>query len=81
MASTSKDITETHRAGLMKLRNLDVVPQGAYCFSTAVAMPEIPNTDLMFGVGNVPEDAGQLLAPLALGLPTVPNRPGNKYEN
>jgi hypothetical protein len=81
MALISNDITEPQRAGLIKLRSLDVVPQGPYCFSTPVAMPEIPNTDFMFGVGNVPEDAGQLLAPLALGLPTTPSRPRNKYED
>jgi hypothetical protein len=30
-------------------------------------MPEIPNTDFMFGVGNVPENAGQLAAPDGFG--------------
>jgi len=43
------------------------VPQGAYCFSTPVAMPEIPNTDFMFGMGNVPENAGQTTAPQGFG--------------
>jgi hypothetical protein len=81
MALVSKNITETQRAGLIKLKNQDAMPKGAYCSSTPLAVAEIPNTDFMFGVGNVPEDAGQLLAPLALGLPTMPNRPRNKYEN
>jgi Spy/CpxP family protein refolding chaperone len=62
-SEVDETLTETQRTGLIKLRNLDVVPQGAYCFSTPVAMPEIPNTDFMFGVGNVPENAGQLVPP------------------
>jgi Spy/CpxP family protein refolding chaperone len=62
-SAVNETLTETQRAALTKLRNLDVVPQGAYCFSTPVAMPEIPNTDFMFGVGNIPENAGQLVAP------------------
>jgi hypothetical protein len=62
-SEVNKTLTETQRAALIKLRNLDVVPQGAYCFSTPVAMPAILNTDFMFGVGNIPENAGQLIAP------------------
>jgi hypothetical protein len=67
-SAVNKTLTETQRAAIIKLRNLDVVPQGAYCFSTPVAMPTIPNTDFMFGVGNVPEDAGQLTAPESFGI-------------
>jgi roadblock/LC7 domain-containing protein len=62
-SEVNKTLTETQRAALTKLRNLDVVPQGAYCFSTPVTMPQIPNTDFMFGVGSAPENAGQLVAP------------------
>jgi hypothetical protein len=62
-SEVDETLTETQRTALIKLRDLDVVPQGAYCFSTPVAMPEIPNTDCMFGVGNVPENAGQLVPP------------------
>ncbi|KZL93992.1 hypothetical protein [Clostridium magnum] len=62
-SAVNKTLTEDQRAALVKLRNLNVVPQGGYRFSTPVAMPEIPNTDFMFGVGNVPENAGQITAP------------------
>ena len=62
-SEVNKTLTETQRAALIKLRDLNVVPQGAYCFSTPVPMPQMPNTDFIFGVGNVPENAGQLVAP------------------
>ena len=62
-SEVNKTLTADQRAALVKLRNLDVVPQGAYRFSTPVAMPEIPNTDFMFGVGSVPQNAGQLTPP------------------
>ena len=62
-SEVNRTLTADQRAALLKLRNLDVVPQGAYRFSTPVAMPEIPNTDFMFGVGSVPQDAGQLVPP------------------
>lgn len=61
-SEVNKILTDEQRAALVKLRNLDVVPQGAYKFSTPVAMPEIPNTDFMFGSGILPENAGQLAA-------------------
>ncbi len=62
-SAVKKTLTNTQMAALIKLRDLDVVPQGAYMFSTSVTMPAIPNTDFMFGVGNVPENAGQIVAP------------------
>ena len=62
-AAVNETLTSTQRAALVKLRNLDVVPQGAYLYSTPVAMPAIPNTDFMFGVGNLPDNAGQITAP------------------
>jgi hypothetical protein len=62
-SEVNKTLTETQRAALIELRDLDVVPQGAYCFSTPVAMPDTPNTDFMFGVGFIPENAGQLVPP------------------
>lgn len=66
-AAVNKTLTESQRASLVKLRNLSVIPQGAYRFSTPVAMPEIPNTDFLFGVGNMPENAGQITAPESFG--------------
>ena len=62
-SAVNKTLTDTQRNALIKLRNLNVVPQGAYLFSTPVAMPAIPSTDFMFGVGSVPENAGQTTAP------------------
>ncbi|MEI7883822.1 MAG: stalk domain-containing protein [Clostridia bacterium] len=62
-SEVNKTLTESQRAQLVILRNLTVVPTGAYLFSTPVAMPEIQNTDFMFGVGTAPEDAGHAIAP------------------
>lgn len=66
-SAVNKTLTKDQRAALIKLRNLTVVPQGAYRFSTPVAMPEIPNTDFMFGIGKAPENAGQITAPKSFG--------------
>ena len=66
-SQVNKTLTADQRAALVKLRNLDVVPQGAYRFSTPIAMPEIPNTDFMFGVVDVPQDAGQTTPPESFG--------------
>jgi hypothetical protein len=66
----NKTLTDTQRAALVKLRNLDIIPQGAYLFSTPIAMPALPplpNTDFMFGVGNVPDNAGQTIPPASFG--------------
>ncbi len=62
-SEVNKTLTADQRTALVKLRNLDVVPQGAYRFSTLVTMPEIPNTDFLFGVGSIPQNAGQLTPP------------------
>ena len=56
-------LTEQQRAQLIEIRNLDVVPEGAYAFSTPIAMPEVPNTDYMFAVTSIPDDAGNSQAP------------------
>jgi hypothetical protein len=62
-AQVSQTLTDTQKAALIKLRDLDVVPEGAYLFSTPVAMPTIPNTDFMFGVGSVPANSGCITPP------------------
>ncbi|MEI6101592.1 MAG: hypothetical protein WCP73_07115, partial [Eubacteriales bacterium] len=59
----SKTLTDSQRAALVKLRDLNVVPKGAYCFASEVAMPAVPNTDYLFGAGSAPADEGQLAAP------------------
>lgn len=64
-AEVKKTLTDEQMAKLVKLRNLTVVPEGGYRFSTPVAYPTLPSTDYMFGVGSMPNDAGQLTAPSA----------------
>jgi len=73
-AAVNKTLTEAQRAELIKLRNLDVVPEGAYRFSSPVDMPEISNNDYMFGVGTVPENPGQTTAPDGFEKSNDPNR-------
>lgn len=53
-AEVDATLTDAQRTALVELRNLDVVPQGAYLFSTPVDMPEMPNNDFMLGAGDVP---------------------------
>ncbi|MEQ8168036.1 MAG: Spy/CpxP family protein refolding chaperone [Candidatus Eremiobacterota bacterium] len=74
-AEVNKTLTSTQRAALVKLRNLDVVPKGAYRFSTEVDMPSIPNTDFLFGTGNPPQNEGQLVAPEAFAKKEDQRRP------
>jgi Spy/CpxP family protein refolding chaperone len=62
-AEVNKTLTDTQRSALVTLRDLTVVPQGAYLFSTPIAMPTMLNTDYMFGIGSMPSDAGTLPAP------------------
>ena len=69
-AQVKATLTSAQMATLVKLRNLSVVPTGAYMFSTPTAMPTIPNTDYMFGVGTMPTTAGQLTAPSTFGVDT-----------
>ena len=53
----NQTLTDDQRAELVELRDLDVVPDGAYMFSAPIESPEVPDSDYMFGVGDVPEDA------------------------
>ena len=76
-AQVNKTLTDSQRAALVKLRNLTVVPTGAYRFSTPVAMPTLPSTDFMFGVGSLPTNVGQTTAPDSFGNTTEPNKTGN----
>lgn len=62
-SAVNSTLTDTQRTALVKLRDLSVVPQGGYLFSTPVAMPVIANTDWMFGVGSAPSGYGQTAAP------------------
>ncbi len=62
-AAVNKTLSESQREKLVVLRNLAVVPPGAYRFSTPVSMPDIPNTDFLFGVGSAPLKAAQVEPP------------------
>jgi len=68
-AQVAKTLTAEQKATLFKLRNLD--PKfsctGAYLFSRAIPMPEVPNTDFLFASTGTakPASATSAVAPAA----------------
>lgn len=78
-AEVSRTPTTQQREALTKLRDLAVYPEGAYRFSTPVAMPKLPSTDFLFGVGSAPADAGEMAAPASFAIdakqPLPPGQP------
>ena len=56
-AKVNKSLTADQRAALVKLRDLSVVPTGAYKWSTAIDTPALPNSDYLFGVETFPSTA------------------------
>jgi len=56
-------LTDEQRAALIKLRDLDVIPSGAYMFSSEIPFPSIPDVGFMFGEGDMPTDAGRFEVP------------------
>lgn len=66
-AEVNATLTDSQRETLINLRNLSVVPTGGYLFSTAISYPTISSTDYMFGVGDMPNDAGQSETPSDFG--------------
>ena len=74
-AAVNKTLTDSQRSAMVRLRNLSVVPQGAYSFSTPISMPEIPNTDYFFGVGIMPGEAGRVAAPESFWVTNEQNKP------
>jgi hypothetical protein len=62
-AAVNATLNETQRAALVALRDLDAVPTGAYAFSTPIDMPSLPDISYLFGVGDLPSDAGRLPTP------------------
>ena len=74
-AAVNRTLTDSQRSAMVRLRNLSVVPQGAYRFSTPISMPELPNTDYFFGVGSMPGEAGRMNAPESFWVTTEQNRP------
>ena len=79
-AEVNKTLTSDQRAALVKLRNLTVVPKGAYMFSTPINYPSLPSIDYLFGIGQAPSDSGQATAPagFSTGTDTRPGSPANK---
>ena len=71
-AQVKATLTDAQMVILVKLRNLSVVPTGAYLFSNPVAMPIIPSTDFLFGVGSVPVNEGQTTPPTGFDVATTP---------
>lgn len=56
-------LSATQREALIKLRDLDIIPSGAYMFSKEITYPTLPNIDYLFGKGSMPEDAGSYIPP------------------
>lgn len=72
-------LTDEQREALIKLRDLDVVPKGAYLFSTEISTPSIPAVDFMFGTGNMPTDAGRFQVPADFA-PIPKNQPNSSTK-
>jgi hypothetical protein len=47
-AKINKSLTEKQKEQLIDIRDLNVIPEGAFIFSDPIAMPEIENTDFLF---------------------------------
>jgi len=47
-AEVAKTLTPAQKAALVKLRNLDITPTGAFVYSEPIALPQIANTDFLF---------------------------------
>jgi hypothetical protein len=70
-AEVNRTLTDTQRAALVKLRNLDVDVKGVYLFSTLVDTPVLPDTDFFFGTAAMPADAGTFDVPAGFGSAQV----------
>ena len=78
-SQVNASLTSEQRAALVKLRDLEVVPTGAYMFSKEIPMPEIPNVDYMFGNGGyIPENAGHY--PVPAGFEPVSGQNKNSQQ-
>ena len=73
-------LTNDQRAALIKLRDLEVVPDGAYMFSKEIPMPLIPDVGYMFGDGVMPEIAGAYDVPEGFE-PSESKKPANQSKN
>jgi hypothetical protein len=72
-AEVGKTLTADQKKTLLKLRNLDskYTCMGAYLYSAPIAMPEIQNTDFLFGISAQPASAQPSISPAANALVTV----------
>jgi Spy/CpxP family protein refolding chaperone len=47
-AEINKSLTEKQKTALIKLRNMDIQPNGAFVYSEPIAVPDMQNTDFLF---------------------------------
>jgi phosphatidylethanolamine-binding protein (PEBP) family uncharacterized protein len=68
-AEVAKTLTAEQKATLLKLRNLDAkfTCKGAYLYSRAIDLPEVPNTDFLFGTAARSASSGAKAAGSATG--------------
>lgn len=62
-AQVNKTLTAAQLQTLKTIRNLDVTPNGAFRYSSSIAMPSLPDNDYLFGKATLPADAGNYNAP------------------
>jgi hypothetical protein len=65
-------LTSDQMSALVNLRNLDVKVDGAYLFSSPAATPTLPDIGFMFGLGTIPNDAGQYSVPNTFDANDIP---------
>jgi uncharacterized membrane protein len=70
-AEVNRTLTDTQRAALVRLRDLDAEVKGVYLFSTPVDAPVLPDTDFFFGTAAMPADAGSFDVPEGFGSAQV----------
>ncbi len=71
-ARVAKSLTAEQKATLLKLRNLDAKFNftGAYLYSRAIPMPEVPNTDFLFAATGAAKPASTASAAAPAAAPT-----------
>ena len=62
-ANVNKTLTSDQKAALLKLRDLNVFPNGSYKWSSEIATPVLPRNDYLFGVGTFPNTAANTTPP------------------
>lgn len=71
-AAVAKSLTADQKQTLLKLRNLDskYTCKGAYLYSQAIPMPEIPNTDFLFSATTAAKSAASTRATAPAASPS-----------